>query len=53
MKSLAVKMQARWYDKAFLTDLSRDLQSSLSKNDVVLLKASHGIHLEKVERALI
>ncbi|KGI02332.1 UDP-N-acetylmuramoyl-tripeptide--D-alanyl-D-alanine ligase [Oenococcus oeni] len=53
MKSLAAKMQARWYDKAFLTDLSRDLQSSLSKNDVVLLKASHGIHLEKVERALI
>ncbi|KGH57600.1 UDP-N-acetylmuramoyl-tripeptide--D-alanyl-D-alanine ligase [Oenococcus oeni] len=53
MKSLAVKMQACWYDKAFLTDLSRDLQSSLSKNDVVLLKASHGIHLEKVEQALI
>ncbi|MDN6967966.1 UDP-N-acetylmuramoyl-tripeptide--D-alanyl-D-alanine ligase [Oenococcus sp. UCMA 17063] len=53
MKKLAAQIQAHWYDKLFLTELSRDLQNSLSKNDVVLLKASHGIHLEKVERALI
>lgn len=31
-----------------LADLTNDLKATLTSNDVVLLKASHGIHLEKV-----
>ncbi|MDN6900497.1 UDP-N-acetylmuramoyl-tripeptide--D-alanyl-D-alanine ligase [Oenococcus sicerae] len=53
MKHLADQIEAQWYPSDSLNELIIDLQSYLSENDVVLLKASHGIHLEKVERALI
>ncbi|MCK8607574.1 UDP-N-acetylmuramoyl-tripeptide--D-alanyl-D-alanine ligase [Apilactobacillus ozensis] len=37
-----------YYDKNQLKDLNDDLDANVSKDDELLLKASHGIHLEKV-----
>jgi UDP-N-acetylmuramyl pentapeptide synthase len=42
-----------WYGKDQLTDLTNDLKKELQPNDTVLLKASHGIHLENVLHELI
>jgi len=42
-----------WYGKDQLTDLTKDLETELKPNDTVLLKASHGIHLENVLHDLI
>lgn len=42
-----------WYGKDQLTDLTKDLETELKPNDTILLKASHGIHLENVLHDLI
>jgi len=42
-----------WYSKDQLTELTNDLKQELTPNDTVLLKASHGIHLENVLHELI
>ncbi|KRN97923.1 UDP-N-acetylmuramoyl-tripeptide--D-alanyl-D-alanine ligase [Companilactobacillus kimchiensis] len=42
-----------WYGKDQLTDLTKDLETELKPNDTILLKASHGIHLENVLHELI
>ncbi|WP_338215440.1 UDP-N-acetylmuramoyl-tripeptide--D-alanyl-D-alanine ligase [Companilactobacillus muriivasis] len=42
-----------WYDKDQLADLTTDLKKELKPNDTVLLKASHGIHLENVLHELM
>ncbi|WP_119325758.1 UDP-N-acetylmuramoyl-tripeptide--D-alanyl-D-alanine ligase [Companilactobacillus musae] len=42
-----------WYGKDQLTDLTKDLEKELKPNDTVLLKASHGIHLENVLHGLM
>lgn len=42
-----------WYGKDQLTELTTDLKKELTPNDTVLLKASHGIHLENVLHELI
>jgi UDP-N-acetylmuramoyl-tripeptide--D-alanyl-D-alanine ligase len=42
-----------WYGKDQLTDLTKDLKTELKPSDTVLLKASHGIHLENVLHDLI
>ena len=42
-----------WYGKDQLTDLTKDLETELKPSDTVLLKASHGIHLENVLHDLI
>ena len=41
-----------YYDADNLEQLILDLQNTLKENDNILLKASHGIHLEKVVQAL-
>ena len=41
-----------YYQADQLDQLSADLQSTLTSDDLVLLKASHGIHLEKVLDAI-
>ena len=60
MKYLRDKLSAKydsadllWYGKDQLTDLTKDLQEELKPNDTVLLKASHGIHLENVLHELM
>lgn len=40
------------YQTNQLADLTKDLQAKVVPNDLVLMKASHGIHLEKVLTAL-
>ncbi|WP_439425283.1 UDP-N-acetylmuramoyl-tripeptide--D-alanyl-D-alanine ligase [Oenococcus alcoholitolerans] len=52
MKNLTPLIDCIWYPSQSLDDLSVELNKILSKGDVVLLKASHGIHLEKVEKDL-
>jgi len=42
-----------WYDKDQLTALTKDLEKEIKPNDTVLLKASHGIHLENVLHELM
>ena len=37
-----------WYSQDQLADLTKDLQKEMTPDDTVLLKASHGIHLENV-----
>lgn len=37
-----------WYGKDQLADLTKDLKKELKPSDTILLKASHGIHLENV-----
>lgn len=41
-----------YYQADQLDKLSEDLQATLTASDIVLLKASHGIHLEKVLDAI-
>lgn len=41
------------YDKAELMQLATDLKNIAEHSDVILLKASHGIHLEKVVHELM
>lgn len=60
MKYLRAKLSAKyddtnllWYGKDQLTDLTKDLEKELKPNDTVLLKASHGIHLENVLHELM
>lgn len=60
MKYLRDKISAKyeasdllWYGKDQLTDLTKDLKTELKPDDTVLLKASHGIHLENVLHDLI
>lgn len=55
MKYLRDKLSAKystdnllWYSQDQLADLTKDLQKEMTPNDTVLLKASHGIHLENV-----
>lgn len=40
--------QVHWYAKDDLASLTQELQSVLQADDMVVLKASHGIHLENV-----
>ncbi|UDM31926.1 UDP-N-acetylmuramoyl-tripeptide--D-alanyl-D-alanine ligase [Lentilactobacillus laojiaonis] len=40
--------KVHYYEDGELDQLSHDLQANLTGDDIVLLKASHGIHLEKV-----
>ncbi|WP_334331754.1 UDP-N-acetylmuramoyl-tripeptide--D-alanyl-D-alanine ligase [Companilactobacillus sp. HBUAS59544] len=42
-----------WYEKDQLSELTADLKKELQPNDTILLKASHGIHLENVLHELI
>ncbi|MDD9138757.1 UDP-N-acetylmuramoyl-tripeptide--D-alanyl-D-alanine ligase [Fructobacillus sp. CRL 2054] len=42
------QLDLRTYQADQLDQLSRDLQNELTEDDLVFLKASHGIHLEKV-----
>ena len=42
-----------WYKKDQLSELTTDLKTELQPNDTILLKASHGIHLENVLHELI
>ncbi|MQS76139.1 UDP-N-acetylmuramoyl-tripeptide--D-alanyl-D-alanine ligase [Companilactobacillus halodurans] len=42
-----------WYEKDQLADLTTDLKKELKPDDTVLLKGSHGIHLENVLHDLI
>ena len=44
--------QLHVYGKDELSQLSADLMAQASENDVILLKASHGIHLENVVTTL-
>ncbi|MCV3296423.1 MAG: UDP-N-acetylmuramoyl-tripeptide--D-alanyl-D-alanine ligase [Oenococcus sp.] len=53
MQNLARDLNAPHYDQKSLDRLTTDLKAQLSSGDVVLLKASHGLHLEKVEQSLI
>ncbi|MFD1472632.1 UDP-N-acetylmuramoyl-tripeptide--D-alanyl-D-alanine ligase [Companilactobacillus mishanensis] len=42
-----------WYSKDQLEKLTEDINKELNSNDTILLKASHGIHLENVLHELI
>ncbi|MFH5811864.1 UDP-N-acetylmuramoyl-tripeptide--D-alanyl-D-alanine ligase [Companilactobacillus sp. FL22-1] len=42
-----------WYGKDQLADLTAELKKELKPNDTILLKASHGIHLENVLHELL
>lgn len=42
-----------WYGKDQLSELTSNLQQELQPSDTILLKASHGIHLESVLHELI
>lgn len=42
-----------WYGKDQLPELITDLEKELKPNDTLLLKASHGIHLENVLHELV
>ncbi|KRK65029.1 UDP-N-acetylmuramoyl-tripeptide--D-alanyl-D-alanine ligase [Companilactobacillus tucceti DSM 20183] len=60
MKYLAGKLTAKyssgdmkWYQKDQLDKLTDDIKKELNSSDTLLLKASHGIHLENVLHALI
>ena len=46
------EVDIHYYPDDGLAQLTTDLQQSLTADDMVLLKASHGIHLEEVLRAL-
>ncbi len=45
--------QIHHYQKDDLLTLTSDLKNELMPDDIVLLKASHGIHLENVVSELI
>ena len=47
------KDQIHHYQKGDLLTLTSDLKNELKVDDIVLLKASHGIHLENVVSELI
>lgn len=42
-----------WYSKDQLDDLTANIKEELNSDDTILLKASHGIHLENVLKELI
>ncbi len=52
MKKLSTKIKSSWYGEKMINKLIINLENFLSKNDVVLLKASHALHFEKIEKAL-
>lgn len=60
MKALKTKLDQKyadndliWYNKDQLTELTNDLEKEVNSSDTVLLKASHGIHLENVLSKLV
>lgn len=60
MKALKAKLDQKyadedltWYSKDQLTELTNDLEKEVNSSDTVLLKASHGIHLENVLSNLV
>lgn len=42
-----------WYSKDQLEDLTANIKEEMNSDDTILLKASHGIHLENVLKELI
>lgn len=60
MKALKAKLSQKyssedlvWYSKDQLTELTNNIKKELNSSDTILLKASHGIHLENVLNNLV
>ncbi|MBS9335378.1 UDP-N-acetylmuramoyl-tripeptide--D-alanyl-D-alanine ligase [Fructobacillus sp. M1-13] len=53
LKEKAPALNVKGYQSDQLLELITDLKAELSEEDLVFLKASHGIHLEKVLASLI